>query len=296
MPHDWRKELRKHQKVRELTQRLALRKQELNEDKQFLIETERLRAGLTSAVTKHRMVLPLFFKKFSYPVGPRLPTAKQFVSGRRNKALKKLLNDYLSYVARFGVRFQLRAKRPRFLLEYLIPWGAKFHVRLVRDHFEPVEGYPGGDVPYEDYFEADRMEVPTGLEQLVKSRKAKFVLIEDGSCSSILSKLEYFASFTEGLTFVVHNAERPYCLCLIGENVSDKDWKRASRAHSALLREYFDRGKGGRPPNIPRLRHAIKLRKRPGLLKTKITPRGDLEKHLRSEQSYSSRVGAAVRP
>jgi hypothetical protein len=170
---------------------------------------------------------------------------------------------------------------------------------LVGGHFEPAEGYPGGDVPYDYYYEADRMEVPPGLEKLVASGIAKFVLIEDESWSSSLSKLEYFANYPEGLTFVVHEAEQPYLLCLIGEKVSDKVWKQGSRARSALLRKYFDRGKAGRRPSIPRLRRAIKLRTRPGSLKSKIIvpdePVENVRTRFRNEQSYVSRVGAALR-
>jgi hypothetical protein len=176
-------------------------------------------------------------------------------------------------------------------------------VKLVGEHFEPAAGYPGKqeqvqmgiDAPYDHYFEADRMEVPPGLEKLVTSGKAKFVLIEDESWSSALSKLEYFANYPEGLTFVVHEAEQPYLLCLIGEKVSDKVWKQGSRARNALQKKYFNRGKAGRPPNIPRLRRTIKQRKSPGALKSKIILEDNPDKKLSSEQSYSSRVGAAVR-
>ena len=143
------------------------------------------------------------------------------------------------------------------------------------------------------------MTVPSGLEKLIASGKGKFVLFEDEYSSSVLSGLEYFANYSEGLTFVVHAAEQPYLLCLIGEKVSDKVWKQASTARSELLRECFNRAKAGRPPDIPRLCRTINLRTRPGSLESKISVPDELQKDIlkrfRSEQSYVSRVGAALR-
>jgi hypothetical protein len=296
MPPDWRKQLKKHPIVRETTRRLASRKRELNKDKQFILETAKLKIDLKNFLAKREAHVRSFFHKFGEPVGPRLREARQFVRSIKSKKLKGVLGDYIKYAARFGVWFRLRGKS--FRLKYEIPWGTKFHVKLVEEHFEPADGQAGGG-PYEYYFEADRMTVPDGLEKLIVSGKGKFVLIEDEHSSSALSELEYFANYPEGLTFIVHAAEQPYLLCLIGEKVSDKVWKQASTARSELLRECFKRAKAGRPPDISRLRRTIDLRSRPGSQKSKISvpdePQKDTLKRFLSEQSYISRVGAALR-
>lgn len=296
MASDWRHELKYHPKVRERNRRLSFRKRELGKDEQFVLLTERLRSRFENALTKHGSILVHFLRKYGYPAGPCLAEALEFLNNDvKNTSLKALLRGYLTYAARFGVRFRLAGKRPHFHLEYLVPWGSKFHVKLVREQFEPVGAYPGDDEQFEDYFEADRMTLPASLEKLIASSKGKFALIEDVSWSSALSRLEYFASFPEGLTFVVHDAERPYLLCLIGEKVTDDDWKKASPARSALLRKYFNRGKAGRRRNIRRLREAIKLRKRPGPLKNKVVPHGDEAKFFDSGYAYLSRLGKELR-
>jgi hypothetical protein len=291
MTQDWRDEAKRHPKVIALNRLLANRKNELARDKQFVIETARLQPRLEEALAKHEKHMRVFFRTFSYPIGVRLIEVKKFLENLERKQLKNLLGRYLKYVARFGTVFRLRSKRPHFRLEYLIPWGSKFHVRLVKGHFEPADGYHGDEEPFEYFFESDRLKVPSVLGKHIASGKAKFVRIDDVSWSSALSRLEYFAYYPEGLTFVLHNAEQPYLLCLIGEKVTDSIWREASRVRSALLRASFERGKAGRPTNIPRLREAIRTRNRPGLLKGNITP----EKSFYSEQSYISRVGSTLR-
>lgn len=293
MSNDWRQDLKTHPKVRELDRRLALRAKELRKDKEFVIQEARLRTRLESFLAERPADVRRFFQKFQFPVGPRGLEARRYLRRTRIKNLKEALDDYLNFVVRFGVVFRLEGKRSSLRLEYLVPWGTKFHVKLVEEQFMPAERRVASNESYEDYFEDDRLTVPVEVQRLIASGKGKFVLIEDPQCSSALSGLEYFANNPEGLTFVVHNAEQPYLLCLIGEKVSDKDWKRASAPRTALLRKYFNRGKAGRPPKIARLRSAIELRTRPGSIKSKISVPD--EKKFESELSYVSRVGAALR-
>lgn len=293
MSHDWRQELKKHPRVRELDRRLASRAKELGKDKEFVIQEASLKTRLEHFLFERPARVRRFFQKFRAPVGPGSRETRRFVRRTRIKNLRKLLDEYLNFAARFGVVFLLESKGNCFRLKYLVPWGTKFHVKLVDEQFRPAERRVDFNECCEDYFEDDRLNVPVEVKRIIASGKGKFVLIEDTQCSSALSRLEYFANNPEGLTFVLHSAEQPYLLCLIGEKVSDMDWKMASAARSALLRKYFNRGKAGRPPNIPRLRRAIELRTRRGSIKSKISVSD--EKKFESEQSYISRVGAALR-
>src|SRR5579863_8160801 len=104
MSHDWRQELRKHPRLQELNRRVSSRRQQLANDKQFVIQTAKLQSALKNALAEHRKVLFPFLQKSYDLVGPRLPVARKFVRSMRNKGLKKLLGDYLNYVARFGVQ------------------------------------------------------------------------------------------------------------------------------------------------------------------------------------------------
>jgi hypothetical protein len=218
-PKDWRRELRRHPMVIEMERRMRTRRRGLEKDPQFLLETERLQSQFENALGQYPKSLGEFFRQFSYPIGARLGRLENFFTSPDNEPLKALLKRYVKYVARFGVVFRLRKGRPHFPWELQVPWGSKFHVRLVNEHFEPATGYPGGDAPYEDFFESERLEVLPVLQKHIASGKAKFVRIDDESLSSVLSKLEDFAYYAEGLTFVLHNAQQPYLLCLIGEKV-----------------------------------------------------------------------------
>jgi hypothetical protein len=150
-----------------------------------------------------------------------------------------------------------------------IPWGKKFHVKLAKDNFLPARPYQGTDEPYDYFYESDGLDVSAALRDQIESGIAKFVRIEDKTSDSVLSKLERFAYFPEGITFVLHAAEQPYLLCLIGEQVTDETWRKAHKVVSALLREHFDRGKAGRPPKIGKMKKGIMLRNLPGPLKEK---------------------------
>jgi hypothetical protein len=145
-------------------------------------------------------------------------------------------------------------------------------------------------------FESERINIPPAVQEQITSGKVKFVEFEDESWSSALNELEHFAYYPEGLTFVLHQAEQPYLLCLIGEKVSDKLWRQASPVKTALLKKSLGRGTAGRRRDPKRLRESIKIRQRGGPLKGKITQNDKLKKPIESGQAYLSRVGKLLRP
>lgn len=285
--------MKKNAKLIELTHRLAARQRELNADKVFILETEKLRDRLEQGLTHFPKTLNAFFRHFSYPVGTRLPELNEFLESVKNARLRKLLNQYVKYVARFGAVIRLRNNR--VAVEYLIPWGLTFHVRLENGHFEPAKRNSDEDTPYEYFFESDTVKVPPALRKQMKSNGVKFVRIDDNKWSSILSKLEYFAYDPSCLTFILHNAEQPYLFCLVGEKATYDLWKKTGKVVTAFTREQFNREKAGRPKNLVRFRHAIQLRKKPGQKKQNLAVSGDSEKDFKSQQSYSARVGKSLR-
>jgi len=295
MAKDWRHRLKKNPKLIELTRRLAARRRELNADKEFITETEKLSDKFEQALTQFPKPLNAFFRHFSYPVGTRLPKLKDFLKSVENARLRELLIQYVKYVARFGAVIRLRNNRPRITVEYLIPWGLTFHVRLVKGHFEPAKRNSDENTPSEYFFESETVEMPPALRKQMKSSKVKFVKIDDNKWSSILSKLEYFAYDPSCLTFILHNAEQPYLFCLVGEKATYDLWKKTGKVVTAFTREQFNREKAGRPKNLDRFRHAIQLRKQPGQKKQNLAVCGDSEKDFKSQQSYSARVGKSLR-
>jgi len=292
---DWRKELKANPKLIKLNRRLSARRRELSEDKEFILETERLREALREALNKFPKSVREFFHRFGYPTGTHQSELNDFINSFAHESLRRLFRQYLKYVARFGTVLRVNKRRARIALEYLVPWGSTFHVRLGRGRFEPINEVPDDDVPSEYFFESDDVHIPNALRSQMTLGTAKFVEIEDDNWTSVLSKLEYFAYYAEGLTFVLHRAEQPYLLCLVGEKVTNELWRRASTVVSAFQRENFNRGKAGRPKDLLRFEKMIKVRKRPGLLKEKLAITGELEKNFLSEQAYAARVGKSLR-
>jgi hypothetical protein len=284
-PKKWRRELAKHPKVIEQNRRRAARKRELDTDKQFLLEEERLQRQFEKFFTKYPKKLKQFFHRFPSFYGFRLGQIKLFLDALGNLPLRRLLNRYIKFASRFGVQFRFQERRPHFQREILIPWGSKFHVRMVEKQFVPGDG---------DSVESGRVNIPPAVQEQINSGNVKVVLIEDEDWSSALNELEHFAYYPEGLTFVVHHAEQPYLLCLVGEKVSDKAWRQASRVKTALLKKSLGRGTAGRPSDLKRLREAIKIRQRGGPLKGKIKQNDELKNPVESEQAYLSRVGKSL--
>ena len=260
MTKDWRKELPKHPKLIELNRRLSLKKRGLKDDKEFVIQTAVLKNALERALQRYPKLVMAFFRDFSDPAGVHRYKAPEFLKTLKNKKVKLLLGEYLKYAMRFGV--VLRLRRRGFEEEYLIPWGTKFHVRIKKEHFEPVDGYPGDeDTPFEYFFESDSVKTWPALSKQMSLGRAKFVLIEDSEQTSILTRLEAFAYHPDGLTFVFHNAEQPYLFCLVGEKVTNAIWRDASTSVSSFLSRNFNRGKAGRPRDLERFLQTIKSRK-----------------------------------
>jgi hypothetical protein len=292
---DWQHELKRHPMLLALEQARHKKQFQLRHDKQFVLESERLRTSLEKALVANPRIVREFFRQFSRPVGVRLKHVHAVLQGLESRKLRALFERYIVHVARFGVVMWPHKTRARFLTEVLVPWGARFHVRLIGGHFEPAKMRVDPDTPFEYFFESDDVRIPEIAETQIKKGRIKFAQIEDQEWSSVLSKLEYFAYDPESLTFVLHNAEQPYLFCLIGEKISDETWRRASKIRSAFLKQCYGRGTAGRPPNIPRLRESIKLRKSAGPLKDKVTPSGDEAKSFHSAYSYLSRLGKQLR-
>ena len=105
-----------------------------------------------------------------------------------------------------------------------------------------------------------------------------------------MSVLEHVAYFPEGITFVLHNAEQPYLLCLVGEKVSVELWRKLSTTVTGIFRKKFGRGKAGRPKDLSKLRKAKRLLKTPGPLKAKAFLLAGKAQNTETQQSYLSRL------
>ena len=246
MASGWRKEIENHPKfgkqVAQLRSETWQKLRRLGVDSKFVSETIKLKIRLQDALENEPEAVRDFFRSYSFPTGSRLGKIKHTIKGIECKNVRSTLRRYVKYTARFGVQMYLRKKQPHFRVSVLPPWGAKFHVKLLQGHFQPMTSQSG---PYIYEYESEEMNILEKLEKLIEVGKAKFVQIDDKDGSSVLTELEAFAYDADSLTFICHRAEQPYIICLVGEKVSSQLWREAAPAIHSLQRKYFGREGGG---------------------------------------------------
>jgi hypothetical protein len=271
--------------AQEFEKRADARKKALDSDPIFYSETERLRKEIKAAYSYNPEAIDSFFHRFSLPLFSNWQEARTFIR-TLPPAIQDVLEKYIRYTSRFGVHFVHQGQE--FKMRYLSIYGWKFHVQLKDGRLEPLQSVPPDDEAAA-YFESEELKVPQQIQELIGSEQAKYVCIDDSSGYSILNELESFAYHPEGITLILHNAERPYLLCIYGENASKELLHRAGKAVSAFQREHYGRGKGGRPADVKRRKKISELLEEPGSLKEK-AGQVDTTGYISSSQSFVSRV------
>jgi len=268
MPGNWRNELRKDPRVIKYRKERWAKWRTLACDDKFVIETEKLRNALLAAHKQEPREVMRFFRLFSYPAMPKIAEIRRYLGRLNNQRLRQLLWRYVKYASQFGVGMTVRSKKRLFRLLALPPKGPRFHARLVKDQLMPVRSCP--EHLYDSsLFESDRVETPVALRGQIERGEAKFIRIEDPFSTSVLSQIEDLTYDPASVTFVLHKAERPYLLLMIGEKVGKDVVSRAGGTITAFQREYFKRRRGGRNRDISKLRRARNLLRRPGSSKEK---------------------------
>jgi hypothetical protein len=290
---DWRKKLREDPRVAALDHARTRRRRELSADSMFELRTEALQRQLEEAYAQNPEFVTDFFRQFSWPIAPKLKRLNAFLRKIPDISLRKTLRKYVNHANRFRVIIPLQKLFPHFSKTFeLLPSAAKFHVKIVNGQLSPI-GSTDEDDPIDISFASDQVEVPRPLDQAIRLGRAKFMRVDDKEGSSCLSILERVAYFPEGISFVLHDAEQPYLLCLIGEKVSVELWRKLSTTVTAMLREEFGRGKAGRPKDLPKRRRAKKLLEKPGPLKEKaavLAVQAGAAPTVATQQSYLSRL------
>jgi hypothetical protein len=105
--------------------------------------------------------------------------------------------------------------------------------------------------------------------------------------SSVLTEIEAFAYHAEGLTFILHSAEQPYMVCLIGEKTSSETWRTAERTLHALQRQYYGRVNAGKPPDRKQILKVATALRKPGPSKEKAINLGKTDNPWTSQSAFS---------
>jgi hypothetical protein len=278
------------ERLREFLGSERKRRTQLENDAVFVCETEALQEEFEAAYLSKRDTVDSFLSQFRLPSPFHRARVQRFLDGTPPK-MAALLRKYVRYASRFNVYFVRRQNS--FEWRVMPEFGWKFRVNQ-RDGRLEASGHVPEDSPPSDYFEAPTLQIPVAFQTLIDERAAKFLQIDDVSGASVLNDIESFASHNDGITFIVHNAERPYLYCLVGEKATKALWDKAGKGITAFQRQ-FGRGQGGRPTTNVGLKKMIhEALKQPGRKKEKAV---QLMPSIAtgSGQSYISRVGKRVR-
>jgi hypothetical protein len=273
----------------------------LQEDKVFLIESERIESELKELAMNYPATYVKFFKRFSYLSLQLRDEFEKFLGEKvPSTRAKQILQDYADYSRRFRVWLTRRGDGPTRVMAKG-PFNSKYRIDIVggvsRSPDPEAKGVP---VFFDGLYADDDLPVPTPqLEEILATGKAKFVQVDDKSGRNVLHDIEATAYDPEAVTVILHNSKRRYLWCLVGENVTiEKTWKAAGAAINSLQAKLYGRRKAGRPRKIKKLKKAIDLRKRDETvpLKQKAFNLDPTATNLATNQVYLSRVNKAVQP
>jgi len=240
---------------------LAATLRKLNKDREFILETERVRQSLLNLRKTAPALFRKFFRRFTPLTLLNNNHVRKVLREVRDEAARKILRNYVRYASRFKVRMSNTAGI--LVPKPFDPPESKFRAKIVNGHLHSVDQHPREPL-YEYLFLDEGMPVVPELEELIGKGQVNFFRVEDSKGGSLLNEIEYLAYQPSGLTFIIHHARQPRIYLLIGENLSTNTFLRsAGKVVTALQKALFKRNKAGRPTDISKLREAIRISNQP---------------------------------
>jgi len=273
---------------------------ELEKDKVFLIETAKVLTELSALRRDQRPAFDLFFKRFSYLALIRQPEKLETVLAQIEFGARDVLQRFTAYASRFKVWLK-RGSTLSVLPQP--PFRPNLRANLVNGRCESADPEePGVPVIFDYIFDDDDAQIPSAkLAELEQKGLARFMQVEDKIGRSALNDIEGCAYDPGAVTFILHQAERPYIHVLVGENVrTDDQWKAAGKVINDLQKKLYGRSKAGRPRNVAKLKRAIGLLSAPTSALKQLAYYGldstpENANDLAANQVYLSRVSRLVR-
>lgn len=250
---------------------------DLQSDKVFLTQTEQLKDELKKAHGFDSTATESFLSRFPIPGPHNFQDALKFVESLPNH-VQDALRAYIRYASTHGVYFVRR----KGLFEWKVAPSSiarKFLAKLVDGRLDPVVAMPADDEGAH-YFEVPGLPVWPAVQDLIDESttqqgenkkddekiEIKFIEIQDTTGNSVLNDIEFIAPEVDGVTIILHRAERPYLVVMFGENVKKKPLQKLGKVVSAFQDEY-ERGRAGRPTDIQTLKNTIAAVAKGGPLK-----------------------------
>jgi hypothetical protein len=145
-------------------------------DRDFVLETARLKYNLTVQYRESHSVLGEFFDPSYWITAGDVKTELKRISEISNSHLRHVMERYLRYAIRFRVYMRLQPKRGDrericpFCVHLIDSDGVKFHALIEDGKLMPVGSYSEDDTA-SDAFASDSLEVPPALEELISPKK-----------------------------------------------------------------------------------------------------------------------------
>ena len=234
----------------------------LASDKEFIWETARLKYNLNILLADHETVVKKFFPVRFMPDAFSPIRYSAAIKSVEDKQLRRVLRRYTRYVSRFRVVMELHPKQPRFRVRMIdADPRSKFHVKVSRSHFEPLNEPPEDDTAHvSEFFGAEYLPIGSQMQSLIDKGAAKCVWIEDPNKTSLFTQLMDFGYSPHQLTFVVVRSSQPYIFCVLGEAVRvEKEWHEAGKVVSELQEHLYRRVHVGRRPQMRQLRKRLAI-------------------------------------
>lgn len=217
--------------------------------KQYRALHHRMLSALQSCLAAHSDEIRTFFTRVRSISPDNQNAVARSVRRAEPKALRLTLKECAQFALRFHVSITLDQEPPYFRIESVRLPGTKFWGKFDNGQLVPMSW--AGEEAELVHFRHDAVKLPAGSEAIFKVRDARYFVIDDAKGNSHLSDIEHVAYDPDSITFIAHySGHHPFLFCLIGENVSDDDWKRAAPIKACFQREQYGTGTKGRTPNL----------------------------------------------
>jgi hypothetical protein len=223
--------------------------------KNFVRLQSRVEKSLEAALRLNEGKVREFFKRFPYVSTAARRKINSFIDRIPNPSVRKSLREYADFALRFNVCFTLEPRSTVFGVEPVnLPssglWGKISNRTLVPGSDSGTEVLEFGS------FADNAHQPPAKSASLFTSGKAKWFVIDDPRGQSLLADIEAIAYSPDAIVFVTHypHIHQPFLFCLIGEDVSDDDWKKAAPVKTQFQQEQYGTGIRGRKPNVEQQR------------------------------------------
>jgi hypothetical protein len=208
----------------------------------------RIEPTLQTALRAETESVRTFFKRFPFVSSDNPHQVDLFIKGVKDKSVQRALHEYVRFARRFAVRVTLESKPPFFLfqVESARLSGAKFWGKILHGGLVP---WLVSESEFADFHHPD-LALPRNSEPLFESGRAKWFQIDDPKGDSLLAEIEEVAYDPDAIVFLFHDSRQPFLFCLVGENVNDTDWKKASQIRTRFQQQMYQTGTRGRTPNM----------------------------------------------